>query len=107
MMNRTKNSNQCCPEPTLLIKALVGFSLLALLANQLIHCLEKYIKEPTYTETRVVDQHETDFPAITFCSLGNHYHGKRLKVIITAALKVSLKVRHFPFPNCKFAGTWH
>ena len=103
-MNRIKNSIQCRPNSMLLIKACVGISLLALLANQLIHCLDKYIKEPTYTETSVVDQHETEFPAVTFCSLGNHYYGKRLQVKVKVALKVSLKVYHLHVANLQEHG---
>ena len=43
-------------------------------------CFLKFKREPTYTESSIVDQEETEFPAITFCSLQFPYKESKLEV---------------------------
>ena len=43
-------------------------------------CFLKFEREPTYTESSIVDQEETEFPAITFCSLQFPYKDSLLEV---------------------------
>ena len=39
----------------------------------MVRCLEKYWDVPTYISSRIVDQMEADFPAITVCPSWNGY----------------------------------
>ena len=70
--------------------------LLGVLINQLVFCFIKYIHYPTYTETSVVDQEQTDLPAITFCSLNYPYIYKKLKVYFGVCLIPSELIAGMP-----------
>ena len=43
-------------------------------------CLMKYVEEPTYISSRIVDQWEADLPAITVCPNTNKIKTEVLQV---------------------------
>ena len=61
---------------------LVVLVLVVGLIAQTAQCLHKYAQKPTYTETQVVRQQESQFPAFTFCREGGSYKADMLKVLL-------------------------
>ena len=69
------------------LKSIVKFALAIVLGIGLIICLEEcfnfYSISPTYTEITLVEQHEAEFPALTFCPYGELIKEDVLKVCVT------------------------
>ena len=47
---------------------------------QIYKCFDRYMKGPTYVETKIVSQNKALFPAITFCAVRGGYKTAVLKV---------------------------
>ena len=47
---------------------------------QIYKCFDRYMKGPTYVETKIVSQNKALFPAITFCAVRGGYKAPVLKV---------------------------
>ena len=54
--------------------------LISLLMIQTAQCLTLYISKPTYTETVLINQKYSEFPAFTICPEGGGYKEDVLKV---------------------------
>ena len=64
------------------IYVLVLFTLSLILLVQIFDCVNHYLNEPTYVETKVVPQNKALFPAMTICPQSNGYNEDTLKVFI-------------------------
>ena len=53
-------------------KSIFILALLSFLLTKISICLHKYIENPTYTTSKLVNQNEADFPALTICPMGRH-----------------------------------
>ena len=62
-------------------------------------CLIKYAEEPTYISSRIVDQWEADFPAITVCP---EYNGLKEDV-----LQVRLSCKNYYMMNSYLEKSYH
>ena len=47
---------------------------------QIYKCFDRYMKGPTYVETKIVSQNKALFPATTFCAVKGGYKSSVLKV---------------------------
>ena len=69
------------------LKSIVKLAIAIVLGIGLIICLEEcynfYCLSPTYTEINLVEQHEAEFPALTFCPYGEVIKEDVLKVCVT------------------------
>ena len=66
-------------------------------------CLLKYCEAPTYISSRIADQWEADFPAITVCPHNGGLKSDVLRVRISCALTCGLWKWENEFI---FKGTW-
>ena len=69
-----------------------------LLTLKMTKCLIKYAEDPTYISSRIVDQWEADFPAITVCP---EYNGLKLDVLQVSLGRQSYHVMNL-YTNCSF-----
>ena len=44
------------------------------------HCVNQFIDKPTYTATKIQQQHDGEFPALSICPYFSGYKGNVLKV---------------------------
>ena len=59
----------------------VSFTILfVILINEAYKCFKVYQEKPTYTETRIVQQHHAAFPALSICPMPNGYKEDIVKV---------------------------
>ena len=56
-----------------LAQSLAVLVLFIILLVQAFKCVEKYMREPTFVSTKIVEQRESEFPAVTICSMDNGY----------------------------------
>ena len=85
-----------------IIKIAFIFALVAFLTWKTVMCLQHYLKNPTYTTNRYVDQDKTEFPAITICPI--YPDGYKKKILSNYGITDSRN--YWKISTCHSNMTW-